>query len=262
MFEASDPLDEKGRPVAGAKVAVQLENDPKPARSDGRLHYAYSLAWGTDAATTDADGRWHIDNVPDHPEVELSLLVTHPDYVSGSRWARTAKETGLTTAALRKETATLTLKTGVVVRGTVTDPKGAPIKDAVVIHGDDPCGHTTSTFAADADGRFRLPALAPGKTSLTVIAPGWAPQLRTVDLKADLPAKDFRMAAGKLVRLRIVDTDGKPIPRAAVFLHEWKGSKSIYSDLNPNFPKMPDTGIPAGPTRTVSGNGHPRPTRR
>ncbi|QJW97022.1 sigma-70 family RNA polymerase sigma factor [Frigoriglobus tundricola] len=237
-------LDEKGNPVAGAKVWVQLTNDPKPARSDGRLHYAYALAWGSDAATADAEGRWCIENVPDHADAELSLLVTHPDYVSG-RWARTARKAEITTGELRKGTATLTLKAGVVVRGTVTDPDGKPIKDAIVIHGDDPySGHTTSTFSTDADGRFRLPALAPGKTSLTVIAPGWAPQFRKLDLKSDLPNQDVRMAKGQPVRLRFVDAGGKPVPSASVELLKWQGSESIYSGRNPNHPKVPDTGIP------------------
>src|SRR5581483_7982523 len=236
-------LDEKGKPVAGAKVEVRLTNDPKPANSDGRVCYTYWLASGDDATTTDAEGRWKTDYIPDHPEVELHLLVTHPDYVTYEEW--NTKTAGVTTKMFREGTASVTLKSGVTVRGTVTDPDGKPIKDAIVIHGDDPYGsRTTCKFATDADGRFRLPALPAGPQSLTVIAPGFAPQLRKVELKPDLPEQDFRMAAGKPVRLRIVDADGKPIPKASVWLHEWKGSKSIYSDHNPNHPKVPDTGIP------------------
>ena len=238
-------VDEKGRPVAGAKVEVRLGNDPRPARSDGRVRYSDTLAWGSDAPTTDAEGRWRIDTVPDHPEVELSLLVIHPDYVTEPRWAQVAKQTGITTAALRKGTAILALKTGAVARGTVTDPDGKPIRDAVVVQGNDPYwGATTSTFSTDADGRFRLPALAPGKTSLTVIAPGWAPQLRAIELRSDSPPQDFRMGPGKPVRLRIADAGGKPVPGASVSLMEWKGSKSIYSERNPQHPKVPSTGIP------------------
>ncbi len=238
-------LDEKGKPIAGAKVRVRLANEPKLPKSDGRVRYDTWLAWGTDSVTTDAEGRWRIGNVPNHPEVELSLLVNHPDYVSDDRAARTTKEAGIATAALRNETATLTLKAGVVVRGTVTDPDGKPVKDAVVVLGDDPYfGFTTSTFSTDAEGRFRLPAVAPGKTSLTVVAPGWAPQFRKLDLKPDLPNQDVRMAKGQMVRLRFVDAGGKPVPEVSVHLLEWKGSKSIDSSRNPNHPKVPDTGIP------------------
>ncbi len=137
------------------------------------------------------------------------------------------------------------MKAGVIIRGRVTDPDGKPIKDAIVVRGDNPYdGRTTSTFSTDADGRFRLPALPPGKTALTVIAPGLAPQYRPLDLRPDLPPLDFRMTLGKPVRLRIVDVTGKPVPKAYVSLDAWKGSKSIDSNHNPNHPKVPESGIP------------------
>ncbi|MDB5309710.1 MAG: hypothetical protein JWO38_3912 [Gemmataceae bacterium] len=241
-------LDEHGKPVVGARVEVMLANDPKPARSDGRVHYDMWLATGNEAATTDAEGRWQITTLPNHPETKLSLIVSHPDFVSDEHWSKANTSTKL----FREGTATTVLKRGIVIRGRVTDPDGHPVKDAVVIHGDDPYGgHTTSKFATDADGRYRLPALPPGTRSLTVIAPGWAPQLRKVELKPDVPAQDFRLGPGQPIRLRFVDASGKPVPRAIITLKEWKGSKSIYSDHNPNHPKTPDTGIP----RRADGNG-------
>jgi RNA polymerase sigma factor (sigma-70 family) len=238
-------VDEQNQPIAGAKVEVMLANDRTPAHGDGRVRYNTWLATGSDAVRTDAEGRWRIDNVPDNPHAELSLLVTHPDYVSDERWGQAQQAAGITSAMLRQATAALTLKHGVIVRGRLTDPAGKPVKDALVVRGDDPYSATTqSKFATDADGRFQLPALAPGETTLTVIARGWAPQLRKVNLRAGLPPQDFRMAPGKPIRLRIVDAAGKPVPRAWVSLTGWKGSKSIWSDHNPNHPKVPDTGIP------------------
>jgi hypothetical protein len=75
-------VDENGKPVSGATVQIQLANDPKPVQGDGRAGYQGLLAWLSDAPTTDAEGRWRVDNVPDHPGVELSFLVSHPDYVT------------------------------------------------------------------------------------------------------------------------------------------------------------------------------------
>jgi RNA polymerase sigma factor (sigma-70 family) len=236
-------LDEKGKPVAGAKIRVSLANEPIPAKGDGRVRYNSWLAERSDLATTDAEGRWTIANVPDHPDVMLSLLVTHPNFVTNDQW--NPKAAGVTTKMFRDGTATLTLKSGAIVRGRVTDPDGKPIKDAVVIYGDNPYdSQTPCKFATDAEGRYRLPALPAGKTSLTVLVPGWAPQMRTVELKPDLLEQDFQMAPGKPARLRIVDTSGKPIPGASVYPMEWKGIKSIYHDHNPNHPKVPDVGIP------------------
>jgi protocatechuate 3,4-dioxygenase beta subunit/thiol-disulfide isomerase/thioredoxin len=238
-------VDEQGKPITGAKVEVRLAGDATPVHGDGRVRYEGSLAYGSDAATTDAEGRWHIDNVPNSPRVKLSLLVSHPDYVPDEVWERGQKAAAVTTAMLLKGTATLTLKGGVIVRGRVTDPAGGPVKDAIVVRGDDPYfASTPSKFPTDADGQFRLPALAPGETTLTVIARGWAPQLRKVTLRAGLPPQDFHMVPGKPIRLRVVDAAGKPVPRAYVSLTGWQGSKSIQSAHNPNHPRVPDTGIP------------------
>jgi RNA polymerase sigma factor (sigma-70 family) len=238
-------VDEAGKSVAGAKVRVSLEDTPKPARNDGRVRYNNLLAGGDEPAITDAQGRWHIDNVPNHPGVKLYLFVAHPDYIADEDWRRVLKVNDITTAKLLQETAVLTLKRGVIVRGQVTDPTGKPIPNAIVIHGDDPYwGRTTSKFATDTEGRYRLPALPTGLTTLTVMAPGWAPQMRKVDLRADLPPQDFHMRPGKTIRLRVVDAAGKPVPKAYVSLLEWKGSKSIQTNHNPNHPKMPSTQIP------------------
>lgn len=237
-------LDEQGKPIAGARVQVSLATNPKPAGGDGRASYNTWLALKETAPTTDADGRWKIDNLPDHPEAELSLLVSHPDYVGGDRWVR-AKESGVTTKMFRDGTATVAMKAGVVVRGQVTDPDGKPVKDAIVIHGHSHYARaTTSKFPTDAEGRYRLPALEPGLTPLTVIAAGFAPQMRQVDLKPGLPPQDFRLGPGQPVRLRFVDAAGKPIPEVYVLLEEWKGSRAIYSNHDPNHPKVPSTGIP------------------
>jgi hypothetical protein len=87
-----------------------------------------------------------------------------------------------------------------------------------------------------------LPALQPQETTLTVIAPGGAPQLRRVKLQAGLPPQDFRMEPGKPIRLRIVDGAGKPIPNAYVSIVGWKGANSLSLN-NPRLPKR-DAKIP------------------
>ena len=131
-------VDQEGKPIAGVKVQVSMNFDLKPANGDGRVSYDPWLANGSDAAITDADGRWRIKNVPNDPRVELSLLVSHPDYVSDQKWKEAQEAGGVNTAMLLKEKATLTLKRGVIVRGQVTDPAGKPIKDAIIVLGDEP----------------------------------------------------------------------------------------------------------------------------
>jgi len=235
-------VDEDGKPVVGAKVQVNLAGEPKPLNGDGRTRYDNSMAYGSDAAITDAEGHWRIDNVPNSPRAELMLLVSHPDYASDKSWQEAS---GVNTALLLKEKATLTLKRGVILRGQVTDPAGKPIKDAIIVLGNEPYNSAAPTeFSTDADGRYRLPALAPGETTLTVVTHGWAPQLRKVNVQTSLLPQDFRMALGKTIRLRFVDAAGKPAPKAYVTLNGWKGGHSLQSIFNPNHPKVPNPKIP------------------
>jgi beta-lactamase regulating signal transducer with metallopeptidase domain/uncharacterized GH25 family protein/thiol-disulfide isomerase/thioredoxin len=213
-------LDEQGSPVAGVKIREQ----------------------SLDEVTTDAEGRWRMDCAPDNPKATFELLVFHPDYVSDESWGGLQADADITTAMLRQGTATLKLKHGVSVRGRVTDPAGKPVKGALIVQGEHPYfASTPSEFPTDADGRFRLPAMPPGERVLTVIAPGWAPQLRRVNLRADMPAEDFHMQPGKPIQLRFVDAAGKPVPGVCVHLEGWRGVKSLYNDKHP---KVRDTKIP------------------
>lgn len=242
-------VDEAGKPIAGAHVQVRAAGGT-PVKSDGRTGYNTWLATGTGdprlgedaAAVTDSDGRWRISNVPDNPQLKLFLLVSHPDYSSDESWGQLQNDADITTEMLRKQSATLTLKRGFIVQGRVTDPDGNPIKDAMVVQGNGPYfASTPKHFLTDADGRFRLPALPSQETSLTIIAPGFAPQLRKISVQKGLPPQDFQMALGKPVQLRFVDTAGKPIPRVYVQIKNWRGGESL---CNIRHPKVLDTKIP------------------
>ena len=93
-------LDERGRPIEGGRVRVSLDGDARPAKGEGHAGYDTWLTGDVDAPKTDAEGRWRIANVPDRPEVALSLLVTHPDYESDEVWQQSQKADGVTTAML------------------------------------------------------------------------------------------------------------------------------------------------------------------
>lgn len=224
-------VDEQGRPVAKANVQVRLEGEMKPAGGDGRAVYDGWLANGPDAERTDAEGRWRIDNVPNRPESRLSLLIAHPDFVSDEQW-----RPSLPAAQYTATVPAVVLKAGLFVQGRVTDPAGRPVRDALIItseaplHAQEPC-----QFRTDTDGRFRLPAFAKGPRTLTVIAAGWAPQLRRLNFPTDPLTQDFRLAPGRTIRVRIVDHTGKPVLGAYVTLNGWQGVQSLNNSGHPNF---------------------------
>ena len=94
--------------------------------------------------------------------------------------------------ALRAGTATITMKGGLSVTGTVTDPEGRPVAGAVVVRGEDPYREWGSQeVRTDARGVYRLPPLPRGPLTITVVAPGWMPVQKKIDLQPGLKPVDF-----------------------------------------------------------------------
>jgi thiol-disulfide isomerase/thioredoxin/uncharacterized GH25 family protein len=137
--------------------------------------------------------------------------------------------------ALRARTATITMRGGLVVTGTVTDPEGKPLAGAVVVRGDQPYWELGSQeVRTEAHGRYQLPPLPRGELTVTVVAEGWMPALRKVDVQPGLKPVDFRLGPGKALRVRFVDREGKPLPRVYVAIDKWRGGESLYNIRHPN----------------------------
>ena len=236
-------VDEKGEPIAGAKVEVMSEGG-SPDNGDARTGYDIWLATGEDAAATDQDGRWRIDGVPNDKGTKLRLRAFHPDYVSDSHWGQSQDDSEVTTEMLLNETAVLTLRRGVVVEGRVTDPDGKPVAGAVVGRGEYPrvvMAANSHTVRTDAQGVYRLPALPPGPMTVTVMGEGFAPDLKKVEVSKDLSPVDFKLKPGKVMRLRFINESDEPVPGVSVQIVGWRGGKRLYNHKHPN---VLDTKIP------------------
>jgi outer membrane lipoprotein-sorting protein/protocatechuate 3,4-dioxygenase beta subunit len=99
--------DEQGRPIAGAKVEVSVVND-QVNYVQQRIYTAGGLANGDDARTTDAAGRWTLDNVPDG-DVKLSLRASHPGYRDYASWDAVHQKESSSLPLLRSQKATIVL---------------------------------------------------------------------------------------------------------------------------------------------------------
>ena len=146
-------------------------------------------------------------------------------------------------ASLRDQTARIVMPQGSVLSGTVTDPNGAPVADAVVVFGSDPYGQTGSQeVRTDADGVYHLPPLKPEPTTVTVIAEGWRPEMRAVEVRQGAPPEDFQLDDGHALQIRFIDAHRNPIPDVGVGIRTWRDKKSLY---NHRHPEVLDTQIPA-----------------
>src|SRR5262249_2355773 len=138
-------------------------------------------------------------------------------------------------AALRARTATITMRGGLTVTGTVTDPRGKPVAGAVVVRGENPYFEWGSQeVRTDDKGAYRLPPLPRGALTVTVAAEGWMPALKKIDIQPGLKPVDFRLEPGKELRIRFVDRAGKPIPSVSVMIDKWRGGESLYNHRHPN----------------------------
>jgi hypothetical protein len=65
-------------------------------------------------------------------------MLSHRDYSSDYDWGAMQDEQGVTMEQLRNETAVIVMRRGIPVTGTVRDAEGKPVKQALVVWGDDP----------------------------------------------------------------------------------------------------------------------------
>jgi beta-lactamase regulating signal transducer with metallopeptidase domain/thiol-disulfide isomerase/thioredoxin len=233
--------DPDGKPIKGVSVEAMLSRGPESS-GDGHTGPDMWLAEGGAAARTDAEGRWSLNNIPPGLNLDLKLRLTHADYISDTEWGTLQQEQGIGLKDLRTRKATITMRGGLVATGTVTDPQGKPVAGAVVVRGNDPYLEWGSQeVRTDPQGLYRFPPLPAGSINVTVIARGWMPALRNVEIKPGMGPFDFRLDPGKELKLRFVDAAGKPVPGVYVGIDGWRAGKSLYNHRHPN---VLDTGIP------------------
>ncbi|MGH7140419.1 MAG: carboxypeptidase regulatory-like domain-containing protein, partial [Pirellulales bacterium] len=169
--------------------------------------------------------------------------------VNDQSWGDMQQKQNVTMERLRAQTATIVMQRGVRVSGKVTDADGKPVAGAVVIFGDLPYVHDGGHVRSGQAGKYRFPRLPPGPMTVTVVAEGWRPELRKIEITPDNKPVDFQLQPGKTLRVRFVDRAGNPIPKIMVQIANWRGSESLmWNYIRPN---VVDTKIPT----SVDDNG-------
>ena len=201
-------VDSEGQPVVGALIRPSIEFKKRPGES---------REIGPDAqAKTDAAGHWRFDSVPISLR-EVSVDVNAPGLMPLTR-TLTRGEFGVEPG--REPAAKIVLERGLTVTGKVTDELGKPIAGALVrtrFRNDLRAARTGS------DGVYKLSGCAPRTVRIVVTAPGRASDLKELPLEPAMGPIDFVMKPGGHVRIRVLDHEGKPVPKARVFFQEWRG---------------------------------------
>jgi protocatechuate 3,4-dioxygenase beta subunit len=183
-----------GKPVAKADVTVDYFAPASPGRKE--LH-----------ATTDANGNFSILSQPGEKTVRVTAegLLLEERRVS-------VKKPGATVAEIQ-------MVRPASVSGSVADDLGQPVAQARIRATlQNSNMHELKDATADAEGKFTIQPLRPGKYSLEATAPMHVPRkLESVDVPAAAPAQ-MRLDRGSLVRGFVRGSTDAERPYVSVYL--------------------------------------------
>ncbi len=201
-------VDEEGKPIANAKLQPSIQ-------FKRRTLDQIELHIGTEV-TTDDEGRWSYGSAPANKE-SISVTVRHPSFqpkvlaVERTRYEIRSNE---------QRSVKDVLSRGLAVTGRVFDDQGKPVVGAIVR------GRFVNderSAVSQEDGSYRLQGCTPGRTRIVVSAKRYATDMKLVEVSANATTCDFELQPGGRIRIRVMDEDGKPVPRARIFFQEWRG---------------------------------------
>ncbi|MGO9204204.1 MAG: sigma-70 family RNA polymerase sigma factor [Limisphaerales bacterium] len=219
--------DESGQPVAGAGIQVSFYGTGDASIREFQRERPGLLNEDI-VATTDSAGSWIFGSAPTNGD--FNLAVTHPAFPTANFQIdddpRRSPGVGtLKLEDLRAGAAVLVLKAGLTLRGVVTDEYGYRLAGAKVRHGRFFSeGHGVAT---DGDGSFALPALPAGENTITITADRFAPQRIQVQMDSNTAPLAVQLKPGAVLRLRVLDEVGSPVPNARVGLERWQGPNTL-----------------------------------
>ena len=178
-------IDERGDPVAGAVITVIV---PGPLSAE-------RFAVEDFPVTSDAEGRWMCDFVPED-SAYVRIEFSHPDF----EWSE--QPVSLPTAELK------VYRVG-AISGRVLDDSGQPVPGAVVVLGTEHSIQDEPATRTDAAGKFAFPRLRPQRRLIGIDADGWAPTIEAVG--TNFAPIEVRLQRGKPWRFRVEDESGKPL---------------------------------------------------
>jgi beta-lactamase regulating signal transducer with metallopeptidase domain/thiol-disulfide isomerase/thioredoxin/protocatechuate 3,4-dioxygenase beta subunit len=197
--------DEAGHPIEGATINVY-----------GRAKQ--EADWGSisfQEIKTDAQGRWRLNFAP-RDLAGVSVNVTHPRYrLNGAQASRDLEST-------------IVLIQGPSVSGRVIDSAGRPVKGAEVGFGYDHFNVNAPIGTTNERGEFIIENCERGASIVTVQAEGFAPQIANVVANERTRPIEIKLTEpGSVLRVKVVDVDGKPVVGAFFGANTWRGHRSL-----------------------------------
>lgn len=237
-------VDDLGKPIAGVRVLLTASSIRTVEKQATNSFVPKPEVNTREETVTDEHGQWKVDGAPkESPDdkYEIQVHLNHPDfdndlYVFNSQhnYVKAKTAHGMTTATLQSGEANFVLSRGTVIDGTVVDSMGKPIKNGLIVWKNvqypvDQKGE----ISISEDGEFRTPGVPPGEHPITVIAPGYMPEVRKVRVPESTEKLHVVMKPGKRLAIKFVNAEGKPVPNVRLHIERWRGLFSLDNSKTP-----------------------------
>ncbi len=234
-------LDEAGKPISGAQV--QFDQQPSASKENAvePPHLTTHLLV-RETAVTDAEGRWRIDRFAREAVSTIYGFATHPDYFNGPLFKYSAGAGPEVEKQLLTGAYLFQLARGMTVRGVIVDKDGQIVTGAKVavsaLMEDPPLarGRSTTTVSIranettnQADGTFILTGCKPGTNRFTVEARGFAWARVEMNLARDAAPLRFVLQPGKILRLRVLGSNGLPVSNCLVSFPSQQPIRGVFT---------------------------------
>jgi len=209
-------VDGQGKPVEGARV--------RPIRTDFNGWETLETRFARNCRT-DAQGKWRYGSIP-APQSEFECEIDDRQFAPERR-SLSRVEFG---ADDRRAAARIVLQPGITVSGKVLDEHGKPIPGALIRIG---LQHALRQAVSGADGVYHVGGCDSGISAIVASAESCATEVHEHWIGPKPGPVDFRLKPGGVVRIRVVDEQGKPCPGARVhLLPQQRYAKFEFDDVN------------------------------
>lgn len=120
------------------------------------------------------------------------------------------------------------------IRGLVKASGGGPVANAVatVRRDYEASGSRNRVARTDSDGRFELAPLVPGRYVVTIDAESFPRRILVVETRSGEVTELAQTLAFGGIRIRVLDTDARPVPSADASLLDLEGAPAVVRPAN------------------------------